>query len=117
LFGKPSQTIFIAGDVAADALALRRLSRKFDQRAELFSVLSEEFRNEQWYLIRYAIEGWNMHVPLVNRGKGWNFATEYATDADLRARELLNEVVAVDTLLALVKAQEQYKSEGVMGTE
>jgi hypothetical protein len=110
IFGRQSAKIFITGDPIDDAIALRTLSQKFDQRAELFPVISEEYKNEQWYLIRYATEGWNMHVPLVNRGKGWSFATEYATQADLRARKSLNEVAVVDTLLALVKAQEEYRS-------
>ncbi len=109
LYGTKSRDIFFTGDPVGDAIALRHLSRRFDQRAELFAVISEEYSNEQWYLIRFGIEGWNMHIPLVNRGKGWGFATEYATDADLRIRKSLNEVATVDTLRALVKAQKEYK--------
>lgn len=110
IFGKNSRDIFFTGDPVGDAIALRHLSHRFEQRAELFAVASVEFSQEQWYLIRYGIEGWNMHIPLVDRGKGWSFATEYATDADLRVRRSLNEVATVDTLRALVRAQEVYKT-------
>jgi hypothetical protein len=110
IYGKRSKDIFFTGDPVGDAVALRNLSRKFDQRAELLAVTSDEYSKEQWYLIRYGIEGWDMHVPLVNRGKGWEFATEYATDADLKVRKSLNEVATVDTLRALTKAQKEYKA-------
>jgi hypothetical protein len=110
LFGRQSEEIFSTGDPVGDAYTLRRLSLRFDQRCELFPVTSDDFKQEQWYLVRYAIEGWNLRVPLVNRGKGWSFATEYATDATLKVRRSLNEVATVDTLRALVQAQREYKS-------
>ncbi len=110
MFGKDSRDLFFTGDTAGDAVVLRRLSKRFEQRAELFPVKSSDFKNEQWYLIRYGIEGWDLHIPLVNRGKGWNFATEYASQADLKIRRALNEVATVDTLRALVKAQAEYKA-------
>lgn len=110
LFGRPSRNIFITGDSAGDAAALRRLWQRFSERAELLSVVSENFQAEQWYLIRFGKDGWNMHIPLVNRGNGWSFASEYATAANLRIRREFNELAAVDTLRALAKAQEEYKS-------
>lgn len=42
--------------------------------------------------------------------KAGGFATEYATDADLRIRKSLNEVATVDTLRALVRAQRDFKA-------
>lgn len=110
IFGEKSELIFSTGDPVNDAHTIRKLSQRFDQRCELLPVISDDFKDEQWYLIRYAVEGWNFRVPLVNRGKGWSFATEYATDNTLRIRRSVNEVATVDTLRALVHAQRKYKS-------
>jgi hypothetical protein len=110
IFGKTSRNVFLTGDAVSDNAALKRFSQRFEQRAELFPVNSADFPNEQWYLIRYGIEAWNMRVPLINRGEGWTFASEYAGAPGLKIRRSLNEIAAVDTLRALVKAQNQYKS-------
>ena len=110
MFGKPSETFFFTGHEASDKAALKRASNRFKQRAELLPVHSADHPNEQWYRVRYGKEAWNMRTPLVNRGKGWSFATEYATKAQMRFRRAMNEVVTVDTLMALAKAQSKYKS-------
>ncbi len=110
LFGKNSKEIFLTGDTISDIAFLRKLSRRFEERAELFSVNSLDHPNEQWYLVRFGIEGWNMRVPLVNTKKGWSFATEYTTESNRKIRISLNEVATVDTLRALVKAQRTYQA-------
>jgi hypothetical protein len=40
--------------------------------------VSPEHANEQWYKVRFSIEGWDMRVPLVKRESTWVFVTEYA---------------------------------------
>ena len=109
IFGEEGAKFIVTGDDAADALALRRFSARLDQRAELLPVISEEFANEQWYKLRFGIEGWSMRIPLVNKGAGWYFETHYAKEAVEEARREINEVQTIATLQEIVKAQGEYR--------
>ena len=108
ILGEEGSNFIISGDPTADAIAMRRFSARLEQRAEVFPVLSEEHANEQWYKLRFGAEGWNMRIPLVNRGSGWFFETYYAKDAVEEMRRELNEVDAIDTLQEIIKAQGEY---------
>lgn len=111
LLGERRRSLIVTGDPTADALFLRRLGQRFKERAEVHPAVTIDHKGEQWYTIRYGIEGWDMHMPLVNSGKGWFFAPDYATKKDLRIRRNFNETTAVDTCLAIAKAQNNYKSQ------
>ena len=108
IFGEIGSDIIDTGDAVSDAAFMRKISAKLDQRAELIPFTSPEHPNEQWRKVRFGIEGWNMRIPLVNRGSGWLFATEYSKDAVQEMRREINEVLATDTLFLLVSAQVQY---------
>lgn len=110
IFGEEGRNIIISGDLSADKAAMRRISARLDQRAELIPVGSHEHPEESWYKLRYGIEGWNMRIPLISRAdsKGWYFETMYAKDSAEEARREINEVIAVDTILDIATAQGLY---------
>lgn len=108
IFGEEGRDIIMSGDPTADRAAMRRVSNRLDQRAELIPAQSEEHPEESWYKLRFGIEGWNMRIPLISRGSGWYFETYYARDAAREARREINEVIAVDTILDIAKAQAAY---------
>ena len=111
IYGSMARDLIHTGDPAADIVLMKRIGRRFAERAELFPLVSTGgYPNEQWYGIRYAREGWNMRVPLINRGQGWFFAVEYLNTNEKQIRRSLNEYSTVGTLLALIKAQKSYYS-------
>ncbi len=108
IYGEQGRALVVSGDPTADKAFMKGISRRLEQRAELLAVVNPKYPKEQWYKIRFGVEGWNMQIPLVNRGEGWLFATEYAEDAAKEFRREMNEVFASDTLFLLVSAQREY---------
>jgi Protein of unknown function (DUF2950) len=108
IFGTIGTKIFITGDPIADAHFMRSMSQKLQQRAELLDVVSTDYQNERQFKVRFGTEGWNLRVPIVNRGQGWLFATEYAKGALEEMRREINEVRTSDTLILLGAAQRKY---------
>lgn len=108
VFGNVGARAFLTGDAMADRVMMRRVYVRLERRAELFPVRSADYSREQWYKIRFDKQGWNMRVPLVNRGQGWLFAPEYAADELREFRREFNEIVAASTSRILVRAEEKY---------
>ncbi len=108
IFGEEGRDIIISGDPTADKYMMGRMSARLDQRAELIPTISEEHPEESWYKLRFGIEGWALRIPLVSRGNGWHFETYYARDVAEEARREINEVIAVDTILDISRAQGLY---------
>ena len=108
IYGEVGRNIIITGDPTADKVMLRKMSARLSQRAELLPVQSSEYSEEQWYKVRFGIEGWLMRIPLINRDNGWYFETRYAEDAARDTRQAINEVETVATLWSIMQAQREY---------
>ncbi len=110
VLGEEGRDIAVTGDDVADRAAMRRFARQLDIRAELVAYQSPEYKDEQWYKLRFGAEAWNMRFPLVDRGDGWYFAIHHGTEVAKEIRMTLNQLTAIYTLLEIFNAQKKYMS-------
>lgn len=104
LFGPDYKRVQVE-EAAERAATNDRLLRLFKEGWSLSTT------QDQHRVIRLGFEGWAFPVPLLKKGSSWSFDTPAGVEEIANRRVGRNELMAIDTIHAIFKAQEQYNKD------
>jgi hypothetical protein len=105
VLGVKSQDLISSGDAAADAQNHQLFVQKYDQMHRFVMI------GRHTAVLYVGAENWPMPIPLKKSKAGWYFDAEAGRKEILARRIGNNELNAIDVCLAIVAAQNDYKSQ------
>jgi Protein of unknown function (DUF2950) len=103
--GAKSEDLFNTGDADLDVSQHQLFVRKYQQMHRLVSV------GKHADILYVGAENWPLPVPIKKSSAGWYFDTKGARAVILARRIGTNELSAINVCLAIVQAQNEYKSQ------
>jgi hypothetical protein len=110
LLGPGSRELLASGDAEADRADAQRVKALIQQSVQL------EDDGENRMIAFLGDDEWPLPFPLVRNDSGWRFDLAGAREELLTRRIGRNELLALETLHAVVDAQREYRALGVDGT-
>jgi hypothetical protein len=105
VLGAKAEDLFNTGDVQADVSQHQLFVEKYQQMHRLVSV------GKHTEILYVGAENWPLPVPIKKGNSGWFFDTKGARAEILARRIGANELSAINTCLAIVQAQNEYKAQ------
>lgn len=102
IFGPDAEEALASGDPVADQNNRALFLQKFDEKYALIEGA------EGSKILEVGTSEWPMPIPLVRAGNGWRFDLAAGKDEMLSRRIGRNELDAIQTLLAIGDAQDEY---------
>ncbi|MBL8877387.1 MAG: DUF2950 domain-containing protein [Phycisphaerae bacterium] len=102
IFGPDAEEALASGDPVADQNNRALFLQKFDEKHALIEGA------EGSKILEVGTSEWPMPIPLVRSGNGWRFDLAAGKDEMLSRRIGRNELDAIQTLLAIGDAQDEY---------
>ncbi|MBN8596759.1 MAG: DUF2950 domain-containing protein [Planctomycetes bacterium] len=102
IFGPDAEEALASGDPVADQNNRALFLQKFDEKHALIEGA------EGSKILEVGTSEWPMPIPLVRTGNGWRFDLAAGKDEMLSRRIGRNELDAIQTLLAIGDAQDEY---------
>lgn len=102
VLGSAGRRLVQSGDPVADRTARERFLREYDARAEILRPAPDRA------VLQVGADGWPLPVPLVQRGGSWRFDAVAGGQEIVDRRIGRNELDTIETLRALVDAQDDY---------
>ncbi len=102
VLGSAGLRLVRSGDPVADRTARERFLREYDARAEILRPSADRA------VLQVGADSWPLPVPLVQRGGAWRFDAAAGGQEIVDRRIGRNELDTIETLRALVDAQDDY---------
>ncbi|WP_232478754.1 DUF2950 domain-containing protein [Roseomonas rosulenta] len=110
VLGEGALPLIRTGDRASDAAAVARFAAAYDARHAVLRPAPERA------IVEVGEDRYPFPVPMVRRGEGWRFDPAQGADEIVTRRIGRNELDTIQTLLAIVDAQDDYaRSAGRQG--
>jgi|LNFM01.1.fsa_nt_gb hypothetical protein len=102
VLGSAGLRLVRSGDPVADRTARDQFLREYDAKSEILRPSPDRA------VLQVGADGWPLPVPLIQRGGSWRFDTAAASQEIIDRRIGRNEIDTIETLRALVDAQDDY---------
>lgn len=108
--GDAALRLLRSGDGVADRATLQRFAAAYDEKHEILRPSAGRA------VVQVGNDGWPLPVPMVQRGGAWRFDAQAGAEEILDRRIGRNELDTIETLRAIVDAQQDYaRSAGRQG--
>jgi len=104
IFGKGSESLFETGDPVADQKQREWFLKMYDEKHALVP------QGDGKRVLTAGNEGWPLPMPIVKTGSKWAFDTAAGLEELINRRVGRNELMAIQTCLAVADAQREYYS-------
>jgi len=104
IFGKGSESLFETGDPVADQKQREWFLKMYDEKHALVP------QGDGKRVLTAGSEGWPLPMPIVKTGSRWAFDTAAGLEELINRRVGRNELMAIQTCLAVADAQREYYS-------
>jgi hypothetical protein len=102
VLGEEARRLLRTGDRASDAAALGRFAAAYDARHEILRPDPDRA------VIQVGPDAWPLPIPMLQRGGGWRFDARQGAEEIVTRRIGRNEIDTIETLRAIVDAQDDY---------
>ncbi len=110
ILGEEGRRLLRTGDRASDAAAFARFAVAYDAKHEVMRTAPDRA------VVQVGPDAWPLPIPMVQRGGGWRFDPRQGAEEIITRRIGRNELDTIQTLRAIVDAQDDYaRSAGRQG--
>lgn len=110
VLGEEGSRLLRTGDRASDAAAFARFAAAYEARHEVVRTAPDRA------IVQVGPDAWPMPVPMIQRGGSWRFDPRHGAEEIINRRIGRNELDTIQTLRAIVDAQDDYaRSAGRQG--
>lgn len=102
VLGEEGRRLLRTGDRASDAAALARFAAAYDEKHEILRAAPDRA------VLQVGQDAWPLPIPMVQRSGAWRFDPRQGTEEILTRRIGRNELDTIETLRAIVDAQDEY---------
>lgn len=102
VIGERGAGLLRTGDRASDAAALARFAAAYDERHEVLRPAPGRA------IVQVGPDAWPLPIPIVQRGGAWRFDAAAGAEEIITRRIGRNELDTIQTLRAIVDAQDDY---------